>query len=72
MQLCYLNGSFTKMFSKQIILKKPIDDNNLRLIYGDYKKLYIIDTNDMPNDNRNLHNITKTKYIDNNEGFYYY
>ena len=72
MQLCYLNGSFTKMFSKQIILKKPIDDNNLRLIYGDYKKLYIIDTNDMPNDNRNLHNITKTEYIDNNVGFYYY
>lgn len=77
MVLCYLNGLFTKIYSKEIILNKPIDDGNFRLIYGEYKKLYIIDANDIPegyrnNNYMNLHNITKTEYFDNCIRFYYY
>jgi len=77
MDLCYLNGSFTKIFSKEIILNKPIEDANFRLIYGEFKKLYIIDANDIPEAYRNsnyinMHNITKTEYFDNYVRFYYY
>ena len=43
----YLN-EFTKIFSKQINLIKPINDEDIRLVYGDFKKLYILDKNDIP------------------------
>ena len=78
MDLCYLNGSFTEIFSKEIILNKPIEDANFRLVYGEFKKLYIIDANDIPEAYRNsnyiynIHNITKTEYFDNYVIFYSY
>lgn len=78
MDLYYLNGSFTKIFSKEIVLNKPIEDANFRLIYGDFKKLYIIDVNDIPEnmrDNGNyfgIYDIPKTEYLDNYVRFYYY
>ena len=72
----YLHG-FTKIFCKEIKLHKNIEDANLRLIFGEYKKLYIIDTNDIPeavfnNTYMNLYNIPKTEYSDPLIRFYYY
>ena len=72
----YLHG-FTKIFCKEIKLHKNIEDSNLRLIFGEYKKLYIIDANDIPetafnNTYMNLYNIPKTEYIDPLIRFYYY
>ena len=72
----YLHG-FTKIFCKEIKLHKNIEDANLRLIFGEYKKLYIIDANDIPetafnNTYMNLYNIPKTEYIDPLIRFYYY
>ena len=75
--LCYLNG-FTKIFSKQIFLNKPIEDKNLRVVAGDYTKLYIIDINDVQPEIRNnvyinFYNIPKTEYRDGNvKSFYYF
>jgi SNF2 family DNA or RNA helicase len=70
-------NDFTKIFRKAIVLHKTIDDNNLRLIFGEYKKLYIIDTNDIPDraiydEYINLYNIPKTEYLDPLVRFYYY
>jgi hypothetical protein len=68
---------FTKIFCKEIKLHKNIENSNLRLIFGEYKKLYVIDTTDIPEtayDNTyiNLYNIPKTEYIDPLIRFYYY
>lgn len=70
-------GNYTKIFSKQIFLNKQIDDENLRLVYGDFRKLYIIDITDITQDQLNdvyifYNNINKIEYIDNNVRFYYY
>lgn len=76
MSFSYILG-FTKLFCKEITLHKNINDKNLRLIFGEYKKLYIIDASDIPetaldNTYLNLHNIPKTEYSDPLIRFYYY
>lgn len=61
-----LLDNFTEIFNKEIKLHKQIKDDDIRLIYGEYRKsLYIIDINDIiNNDNINIHNINKTVYTD--------
>jgi hypothetical protein len=76
MSASYILG-FTKLFCKEITLHKNINDKNLRLIFGEYKKLYIIDVSDVPetelnNTYLNLYNIPKTEYSDPLIRFYYY
>lgn len=66
MTIPYLN-SFTKIFSKEINLIKPIQDKNIRMVYG-YRKIIIIDKDDIPDTHNNLYlnflNISKTEYFD--------
>ena len=74
--LSYFKG-YTKITSKPITLHKNIPDDNIRLIYGDYRKLIIIDSEDIPEANRgnlylNIYNIPKTEYIDPSIRFNYY
>jgi hypothetical protein len=38
---------FTKVYNKEIVLNKTIDDKNIRLIRGSYRSLYIVDINDL-------------------------
>jgi SNF2 family DNA or RNA helicase len=76
MTLCYLAG-FTKIFSKRITLNKPIQDKDLRIVPGDFRKLYIIDINDINpelhnNPYLNLYDIPKTEYFDGNVRSFYY
>lgn len=76
MVLPYFTG-FTKVFNKQITITRNIPDGNLRLVFGEFKKLYIIDSDDIPDINRdanyvNYYNIQKTEYCDNLIRFYYY
>jgi SNF2 family DNA or RNA helicase len=76
MDIPYFNG-FTKIYSTQINISKDIADENLRLVFGEFKKLYIIDANDIPEINRNqgylnYYNMPKTIYCDPLVRFYYY
>ena len=72
MTMLYFN-EFTKVFSKEINLIKPICDKDIRLIYGDFRKLYIIDQNDIPerfrNDRYNYSNIPRTEFFEPNIRF---
>jgi SNF2 family DNA or RNA helicase len=68
--------NFTKIFEKEIKLHKCILDKDIRLIYGMYKTLFIIDINDIPenilgNQYLSMQNIPKTVYTDPHLGFYY-
>ena len=68
---------FTKITSNPITLHKPIPDENIRLIYGDSRKLLIIDSDDIPEQNRNnvflnIYNIPKTEYVEKKLSFNYY
>jgi SNF2 family DNA or RNA helicase len=78
MTLCYLQD-FTKIFKKQIFLHKPIEDKNLRIVPGDFRRLFIIDINDIQPEFRrndpyiNLFNVPKTEFSDDNiRSFYYF
>lgn len=44
---------FTKVYNKEIILNKSIDDKNIRLIRGTYRTLYIVDINDLSDIDKN-------------------
>lgn len=64
---------FTNIYNKQIFLHNNIKDNNIRLVYGEYKKLYIIDCNDIDQTlHINYHMIPRTPYIDNIHYFSWY
>ena len=64
---CYVTG-FTKVFSKKIVLHKPISDTNIRVSYGEFKKLYIFDKDDVSHDVLNeysyrfFQNVQRTEY----------
>lgn len=58
-----LLDNFTEIFNKEIKLHKKIKDDDIRLIYGESRKsLYIIDINDIINNN-NVH-MNKTEFVD--------
>lgn len=63
--------NYIEIFNKQVKLHKHIDDDDIRLIYGDYrlKCLYIIDKNDIINNNVNT---DKTLFVDSFVKFSYY
>jgi SNF2 family DNA or RNA helicase len=69
--------NFTKIYEKEIVLHKIINDNDIRLIYGDYRKLMIIDVKDIPNEIRrniyagNIKTYAHTEHFDNIVKFYY-
>lgn len=69
-------AGFTEIFNKKISLHKEISDDNIRLVFGEYKKLYIIDASDIQdhqmNNNLFLYNISKTLWCDSFVKFYYY
>jgi SNF2 family DNA or RNA helicase len=44
---------FTKVYNKEIVLNKKIDDKNIRLIRGSYRSLYIVDINDLTESDKN-------------------
>lgn len=56
--------NFSKIYEKEILLHKEIDDTNIRLVYGEYQYLYIIDDNDIPLDIKTRHMTSSdiTKY----------
>ena len=74
MTILYFN-EFTKVFSKEINLIKPICDKDIRLVSGDFRKLYIIDQNDIPERFRNdryrynYSNIPRTEFFEPNIRF---
>lgn len=66
MTIPYLN-SFTKIFSKEINLVKPIQDKNIRLVFGFCKRIYIVDKDEIDNNLMDINfcnNISKTEYYD--------
>lgn len=66
---------YTLIDKTKITLHKSIDDNDIRLIYGDFKRLYIIDKNDLNGEIRNymhLARVPKTIYGDSALRFYNY
>lgn len=74
--ISYFTG-FTKIISRPITLHKSILDKDIRLTYGDNRKLVIIDINDIPQEHRNniylnFYNIPKTEYADSKLYFNYY
>jgi SNF2 family DNA or RNA helicase len=69
--------NFTNIIQKEIVLHKEISIENIRLVYGDYRRLYIIDDSEIGEDQRNnIHlnffNISKTIYVDPIIKFYSY
>jgi SNF2 family DNA or RNA helicase len=68
---------FTNIVQKEIVLHKEISVENIRLVYGDFRRLYIIDALEVPQDQRNnthlnLYILPKTVYIDPVIKFYSY
>lgn len=66
---------YTLIDKTKITLHKSIHDNDIRLIYGDFKRLYIIDKNDLNGEIRNymhLARVPKTIYGDSTLRFYNY
>lgn len=64
MTIPYLN-SFTKIFSKEINLVKPIQDKNIRLVFGFCKRIFIVDKDEIDNNlHMNFLNFPKTEYFD--------
>lgn len=65
----YLDN-FVKIHSKEIRLHKEIDDSNILVLIGEFRRIYIIDRNDLGNDvtSRNfyfkLSSIPKTTIVD--------
>lgn len=70
--------NFTKIYEKEITLHKNIDDDNIRLLYGEYRKLMIIDVSDIPTEARrnayamNIKLYPHTEHFDNIVKFYYH
>ena len=68
----------TCVFVKQIVLHKDIPDDNIRLIHGEFKRIYIVDKQDILDYNARhhavtyFHNVPKTVYIEDCVRFYYY
>jgi SNF2 family DNA or RNA helicase len=62
---------FTKICSKPVKLHKPIPDDKIRLIYGEFKRLHIISQEDFDNF-QGAYNMPKTVYIDHLLRFTYY
>lgn len=56
-----LLDNFTEIISKEIKLHKEIDDDDIRVIHGEYKKILIFDVNDITD---NLNNINKTLFAE--------
>lgn len=54
--------NFKKVYSRKIHLHKIIDDANIRLVYGHYRRLYIIDANDIPQEVHRHHYINYMRY----------
>ena len=70
-----INDFFINVYKRPITLNKNIEPENILFIQGFYKKLYIIDRNDINNDNINvlsLDNIHHTGYIDDVLKYYNY
>ena len=44
---------FTSIVQKEITLHKEISVENIRLVYGDFRRLYIIDASEVGEDQRN-------------------
>ena len=72
----YLHN-FTKIYEKEIKLHKNINENDIRLLYGEYRKLMIMDVTDISTEaGRNIYagNIKKyphTEHFDDSVRFYY-
>ena len=69
--------NFKKVYSKKINLHKEIADKDLRLIYGEYQKLYVVDDKDFINRTTITNyyhslNIEKTMIYDSVVKFYYH
>lgn len=69
--------NFQKIYEKKITLHKKIRDEDIRLTYGEYKKLFILDINDIPEDLRlrsryhyDLKNYPHTVHVDDSVRFY--
>lgn len=61
----YLKG-FTKIHNKEIRLHKIIDDNDICVIIGDFRRIYIMDRKDIDNTRiTHYYNIQKTIVMDN-------
>lgn len=69
--MLYLKN-FTTICSKPIRLHKEIEDNNLRVVYGDFKRLYIVCINDFVNYGGRSYDMPKTIFFDNIIRFSYY
>ena len=68
---------FTSIVQNEITLHKEISVENIRLVYGDFRRLYIIDALDISDDQRNnthlnFHTLPKTVYVDPIIKFYSY
>ena len=68
---------FTSIVQKEITLHKEISVENIRLVYGDFRRLYIIDASEVGEDQRNnthlnFYTLSKTVYIDPVIKFYSY
>ena len=68
---------FTSIVQKEITLHKEISVENIRLVYGDFRRLYIIDASEISEAQRNLDHLnfyylSKTIYIDPVIKFYSY
>lgn len=73
--MIYLEN-FTKILSKPIQLHKNIHPDNIRVVYGDLKRIYIFDVNDVMNTLRLRYNpflnVEKTIFTDNSFRFLLY
>lgn len=73
----YINNH-TCVYVKKVALHKVIPDENIRLIHGEFKRIYIVDKQDILDyNNRNnpvtyFHNVPKTVYTEDCVRFYYY
>lgn len=69
---------FTNIIKKEIVLHKEISIQNIRLVYGNFRKLYIIDVSEINEEDYNreyphyYENISKTIYEDQVIRFYSY
>ena len=57
----YLHN-FKKIYSRKIYLHKIIEDQNVRLVYGHYRRLYIVDANDIPQEVHRHHYLNYMRY----------